>query len=302
MEKIEYGDINKFLVSTGIVFITLSALIPYFYLKEDFGIYLSSADISKLEAPVRTLILDKQSKVIFIQQIIPWISLAFLTIGLIAVIIGLVRWSRRQQKIDEKFDKEILKLDLEIESLTPEERIEKAKNEAREIELAEQIANQVAEIQTGRPNNTHLEYLEIERTIYKMFNDVKSKNFDILTDQKLGNRFYIDAIFKATNTKFADRIVEIKYFKKHLSMNILAQSVHQLNTYATYYKTNSYKNVVPVLLVVYNSNLISLENVEKAKSEIMEFAVSLPNLKRLKVEFIDKDKVQFFQPIKLFSK
>lgn len=58
MEKIDYGDINKFLVSIGIVLIGLSVLTPFLYLKEDFGIYLSEEEISKYEQPIKSLIID----------------------------------------------------------------------------------------------------------------------------------------------------------------------------------------------------------------------------------------------------
>lgn len=41
-------------------------------------------------------------------------------------------WYKRQIKIDEKFHKEISGLDLEIRSLTPDEKIEKVEAEVRE--------------------------------------------------------------------------------------------------------------------------------------------------------------------------
>ena len=126
MQKIDYGDINKFLVSIGLVLIALAVLTPYLYLKEDFGLYIEQSKIDQMQEPIKELITEKQNQVIKFQTFIPWVSLSFFLLGLTSTIIGLVRWFKRQSKIDEKFDKELQKLDLEITSLTPEEKEEKA--------------------------------------------------------------------------------------------------------------------------------------------------------------------------------
>lgn len=60
MQKIEYGDVNRFLVSMGIILIGLSILAPYFYLKEDFGIFLEQSQIEKLQAPLKEIIETKK--------------------------------------------------------------------------------------------------------------------------------------------------------------------------------------------------------------------------------------------------
>lgn len=294
MEKIDYGDINKFLVSIGIVLIGLSVLTPFLYLKEDFGIYLSEEEISKYEQPIKSLIIDKQFQVIKIQKIIPFISIILLFLGLSSTSVGLYRWFQRQSKIDEKFDKEIQKLDLEIESLTPEEKIEKAKQEVQEIELAEQLESIQTVNKTVRTNSRYLDYMNIEQALYKSFQNLKNPNFEVFTEQKLGNRFYIDLLLKAKSKKFADRIIEIKYFKKHLPLSTVNQALHQLNTYVSYYKENANKAVVPVLLIVYNNENIKPENILFFKTKIVDFSSDLPNMNRLKVEFIDENTLDKF--------
>ena len=133
MKKIEYGDVNKFLVSIGIVLVTLAILAPYLFLKEDFGLYLEQEKLMKLQDPIKALIKDKQNKIILIQEYLPLISLTLLGLGALSIIVGLFRWFRRQSKIDEKFDKEIVKLDLEVTALRPEEIKRKAEDEIQPI-------------------------------------------------------------------------------------------------------------------------------------------------------------------------
>lgn len=236
----------------------------------------------------------KQFQVIKIQKIIPFISIILLFLGLSSTSVGLYRWFQRQSKIDEKFDKEIQKLDLEIESLTPEEKIEKAKQEVQEIELAEQLESIQTVNKTVRTNSRYLDYMNIEQALYKSFQNLKNPNFEVFTEQKLGNRFYIDLLLKAKSKKFADRIIEIKYFKKHLPLSTVNQALHQLNTYVSYYKENANKAVVPVLLIVYNNENIKPENILFFKTKIVDFSSDLPNMNRLKVEFIDENTLDKF--------
>lgn len=58
MQKIDYGDINKFLVSIGLVLIALAVLTPYLYLKEDFGLYIEQSKIDQMQEPIKELITE----------------------------------------------------------------------------------------------------------------------------------------------------------------------------------------------------------------------------------------------------
>lgn len=293
MQKIDYGDINKFLVSIGLVLICLAILTPYFYLKEDFGLYIEQEAIEKFQEPIQKIITAKQEQVIKIQKILPLISIGLLILGLISSIIGLVRWLKRQAKLDEKFDKEIQILDLEIESLTPEEKEEKAKKEIHEIELEEEVQPVIRTITT--PTRTdYRDYIKIEQDITRVFEKYKSPNFEILPQQRLGNKFEIDLLLKAKPKKYSDRIVEIKYFRNQLPLSIIIKALHQLNTYISYYKNAAKKQVIPVLLIIYNKDVIDSERILKYQDRIKDYSQDIPNLNRLKVEFIPETKIENF--------
>ncbi|MDY7397011.1 hypothetical protein UMM65_17330 [Aureibaculum sp. 2210JD6-5] len=301
MQKIDYGDINKFLVSIGLILIGLAVLVPYLYLKEDLGLYLERSQIDKLQEPIKELITSKQNQVIKIQKFIPWISLSFLLLGLTSSIIGLVRWFKRQSKLDEKFDKEIQKLDLEIDSLTPEEKRQKAIKEVNEIEKEEQLEPEIPTTTDSR-NQVYLNYMNVENNIIKVFEQYISPNFDILSQQRLGNRFEIDILLKAKTKKLSDRIVEIKYFRKQLPFSIVEKSLQQLNTYISYYKQAANKQVVPVLLLVYKKEAVSSERIVQYQSRIIDYSQKIPNLNRLKVEFIEESQIEKFNVQRILKK
>jgi hypothetical protein len=301
-EKIDYGDINKFLVSIGLVLIALAVLTPYLYLKEDFGLYIEQSKIDQMQEPIKELITDKQNQVIKFQGFVPWVSLSFFLLGLASTIIGLVRWFKRQSKIDEKFDKELQKLDLEITSLTPEEKEEKAKQEVEEIESVEQ---QVTPTTVARPS-THSDYvkayMQIEKGLTDVFENYKSPNFDVLSQQRLGNRFAIDILLQAKTKRFLDRIVEIKYFRNRLSPKIIRDTIYRLNTQVSYYNQASNRRVVPVLLIVYSKDSTTAEDILKFQNRIIDDSQDIPNLDRLKVEFIEENEIEKFDVRRIIKK
>ena len=64
---------------------------PYFYFKENFGLYIDPDTFNKFSAPITNLILSKQSQVIEIQKLIPWVILVLFVVGLTSLIVGLAR-------------------------------------------------------------------------------------------------------------------------------------------------------------------------------------------------------------------
>lgn len=287
MQKIDYGDINKFLVSIGILLIGLAILTPYLYLKEDFGLYMEYSQIEKLPPPIQELIYSKQDKIIIIQKFILWISLGFLAFGLIFFITGLVRWFKHQSKLDNKFDKEVLKLDLEISSLTPEETEQKTIKEINEIEYDQQLRPKASIITTSNKQNYLNNYMNIENIIIKVFETYNSKYYDVLSQQRLGNKFEIDILIKSKNENLSDSIVEIKYFRKHISSTIIQQTLQRLNTVISYYNQATKKEAIPALILVYSKEAVSLEKIVKYQNLINDYSKSIPDLNRLKVEFIE---------------
>lgn len=289
MQKIEYGDINRFFVSIGLILIGLSILSPYLYLREDFGIYLSQAEFDGLQNSVKELVLDKQNKVQKLQSMFFCIPLVLSILGVLFVIIGLFRWFKRQGKIDEKFDRELDKLNLEIQSLTTEEREEKVMQEVQELQLVEKKKpNQIQQ-------RVFKKYIEVEESVTAIFRNYNTQNFDILSQQRMGNKFEIDILLKAKTKGFADRIVEIKYFNDSvISMPIISSTMHRLNSYITYYKKATKKVVVPILIIVYNKEKVNINGIKKCDSIINKNKNDFPNLKRLKMVYLDENEIDKF--------
>ncbi len=240
MEKIDYSDINKFLVSIGLVLIAFSIIAPYIFLKEDFSIYINKSELVKYDLEIRNIITQKQNLIFNIQSKISCFSISLFILGLISIITGLFRWFKRQSKIDEKFDKELFKLDLEIKSLTPQEKIEKIENEVEEIQIAEQLESNITpDYSKENKEILYNVYKNIETTFYNKFKKYNSLNFEVLTEQKIGLRTYIDVLMKSKSLANKDRLIEIKYYKNQIPITSLLLNLTQLKTNIAVYKKKS---------------------------------------------------------------
>lgn len=303
MEKIDYSDINKFLVSIGLVLIAFSIIVPYIFLKEDFSIYINKSELVKYDLEIRNIITQKQNLIYNIQSKIGCFSISLFILGLISIITGLFRWFKRKSKIDEKFDKELFKLDLEIKSLTPQEKIEKIENEVEEIQIAEQLESNITpDYSKENKEILYNVYKNIETTFYNKFKKYNSLNFDVLTEQKIGLRTYIDVLMKSKSLAYKDRLIEIKYYKNQIPITSLLLNLTQLKTNVTVYKKTTKRKVVPVLLLVYNPEKINSENIKVYKSAIEHFNSNHDDLINLKYEFINEVEIESFDVKKLLKK
>jgi len=293
MQKIECGDINRFFVSIGLFLIGFALIIPYFYLKEDFGLYLKEEDVAKFDEQIVEIIRAKRNQVACLQKIIPFVSLTLIIGGIVFCFIGIKRWLKRQVKLDEKLDNKVAKSKLDLKDSTPEERVVNAKKETAETEIAEQLESGAEKPQNLKTEG-YLSYMAIEDKFFNYFKSVKNSNFDIFQQPKIGNRFFVDILLRAKTNKYSDRIIEIKYFKNQLPLSSIEDSITKLATYISYYKENTNKRVIPILLIVYSSEKLDKAKVFLYKKKIIEYSQGIPELDRIKVEIIQESKMNEF--------
>ena len=284
MQKIEFGDINRFFVSIGLFLMGFALIIPYFYLKEDFGLYLKEDDIAKYDV-----------------QMIPFVSAGLIFGGIVFCYIGIRRWLKLQAKLDEKLNNEVEKSKLDLKTSTPEQRIVNAKKEVAETEIAEQLESNT-ELQQSTNNRGYLNYMAIEDKFFNYFKSAKNSNFDILQQPRIGNRFFVDILLRAKSNKFSDRIIEVKYFQNQLPLSSIEDSIMKLATYISYYRENTNKRVIPILLIVYKGEKISDAKILEYKRRILEYTKGIPELDRIKVELIKELELDQFDVKQLLKR
>ena len=95
MEKLNYNDFNKFLVSLGVILIGLALLIPWLFLKESYNIP-SKSEIDSLTEISKNIFEVKQGYLLIFSNLIPWISVFLIIAGIFLAVSGLTRWYKKQ--------------------------------------------------------------------------------------------------------------------------------------------------------------------------------------------------------------
>lgn len=248
-QKLEYTDLNRFLVSIGLLMIVFAIIMQWLFLRENFDLLITVEELAKLTEDSKTIIESRQNNLIRIIRVSPWISLVFAVVGLLSMVIGIVRWYRKQNLLDER------------DSLTNE----KMKNELAAMtqkQIEEKVAREVEQVHEGTGDlvnrNTLInEYLSIEKMVTQVVNGTFFNEYEILPNYSLKHSdSEIDIILKpriiSKDTSPYHILIEIKYFSENrLRKNILSKSTQQLNwTMNSYMHNVSISKVAGVVLII----------------------------------------------------
>src|ERR1700733_15089362 len=142
MDKFEFSDLYKFLVSAGIVLIGLSVVLPWLYLREPFDLLIEREKLATLTQTAQVLIQSRQNLVAIIYYVIPWVSVILFMIGTGSVIFGLFKWFKKQSILDSKELLDLRMLKKKLGKMTAGEIDEKS---SREYEKISEEEDQVEE-------------------------------------------------------------------------------------------------------------------------------------------------------------
>lgn len=245
--KFEFGDLYKFIVSLGVVLITLSIVAPWLFLKEPFDLFRSEAEINGLSESARAVIIERQHAVAFIVAFIPWFSLIGSFAGGLFIYLGLKKWHRNQLHIDEQ-----TRLDVEIKKQSLRDA---TKDEIEEKETSEYESLQVAEGQNVNSyivNSFRAQYSKVEELVYSKLASVYKNKFNV-SHNKMVADVELDILLRGKSVLARDYIVEVKYIRKGFNYGWLREA-YLKNIYAksVYYQvTNKLPNTL--LLIVIDS-------------------------------------------------
>ena len=155
MNKLEFGDVNKFLTSLRLIFIALSFALPWFFTQQKTLLTIKESDLKSFTLQAQEVLISQQNLLLQISKHILIISILLFIVGILVLIVGIVRWWRRQNVIDEIQDEDLVFKKMQNFSwLEKRETIEEELNN-----LGEEI--QPLEIKTAIDN-----YIEIENIVF----------------------------------------------------------------------------------------------------------------------------------------
>lgn len=282
VDKLKYDSFYKFLVSLGIILITLpfAGLIYISNFKvtlidEEEYKNLSDYSVSSLEYKQRLYeLLDK-----YFPKMIP----VFLILGVIFLLLGGIHWFIMQRELDKQLrsDTKLKESDLQLKQMSVAEVLDKVKQEIEDEDAAEKLVENT-EIDNNVDNKTNdnnehqvaidnsnekektepataenkidsiqnrmLKYIDIEEKVCEILTQRYSSQYTVLKNVKIGEG-YFDAIAVPWSDDEPEIIFEIKYCQS-VFYSLELSEVIKLRRLNDIYKRAYDKNCKLIYIVV----------------------------------------------------
>ncbi len=266
MDKLNFSHFYKFIVSLGIALVLFSISIPYFFLKESYGLFITSKKMLCLSNESINILQQKQFIYSIVSTIIPFVVIALFIIGSGFFIWGLIGWYNKQKDFDRKISLENKKLEKEIENMSPEEIVEKAISETNYIEDDMNLL-------INNEDSPIFAYLKVEILVIKLLKMGFSKKYRVNPNQKiLFNKGYyaFDVLLLSLNNSEPDVIIEIKLSRRGYSKHLFKETIEKLREPSKQYSKRTNKNIKIVCLFVYDNETISDKKLSKYEIDFLE--------------------------------
>jgi len=238
MNKPEYSDLYKFVVSLGVILLSFAILLPWLFLQEPFDSLITSSQIAELTPIGQTLVISRQTKGLWLIQNIVWISSIPAALGLITLVGGLYLWQRKQKNVDQKDELELEKLRLEIRKMSPEQIALKVVRETEE-QVQDSLDTKSQPIETAEKITIINKYFEIEKRLVEKLN-VCFGIPNVRSNQQIGDN-QIDLIVRIDSHERL--FIEVKYFTNPSNLRVsLQKTADMLDTVVSKYNSLRVKN------------------------------------------------------------
>lgn len=278
LRNIDFSDIHKFIVSTGLVLIFFAILVPWLFFREKFDLLLNIDDLNKLTDVAQNLITYRQETLLTTVKILPYLSGGLFLIGVVLVIYGLIKWNKKQKVVDEHQEILLSKTKKEIETMSLDEKIKSIVKETEE-EVETNTNNNNSNLQNNydlykKQQAVVSKYIEVEAKIFEKVTCSYSNYYEIKPNMRIGTQEF-DIIMSSNSRE--DVILEIKYFRKINSIMKLNNTINQLNNllmnYSNYIKQKATARIIIVLPTLQYDEVIKnddfMKSFEKSNFEII---------------------------------
>jgi hypothetical protein len=227
--KFEFGDLYKFVVSLGVVLISLSILAPWLFLKEPFDLFKTQAELTAVNEVARNAILQRQETVAFILRFLPWFSAIGFVCGAAFIYVGLKRWHANQLLLDEQTKIEV---ELKKQSLRDATKDEIALAAASDLEVAS-VQKAVADEYKLRAYEAT--YAQLEKQVADRLRVLYPAKYGVELNKMIGG-VEIDILLRGKTRLTKDMIIEIKSIRRGFNYGwlreVLLKNIYAKNIYA----------------------------------------------------------------------
>lgn len=284
IENLQYDSFYKFIVSIGTILIVAPIIGLHYLVSGSYDIILSKQEFNNLSETSLQLISNKQKWINIVFNILPYLFIALIFIGLICIIIGGNKWYNIQKKLDEGLIIDIQEKQYNYQKMTSSEIAEKALNDSinnpnetnshSTTEPYQSLDHRSRMIQRG---------FEVENAYFRyLFKNMKNK-YTLRKNIKVGDvGFDIIATSKYDNIDF---LYEIKYWLNPSAKSNLRHLLSKAESAGITYENTAHRNFRFKIIIV---------TVEENISVFEDYATKLLNEKHysfIDIEFIDEKSI-----------
>lgn len=264
MDKLQYDSFHKFIVSLGIILITLP-IVAYIFVIKSEPIILSQSDFNTLSTFTLNNISEKEHIIEIFTRCLSFASIILILSGIVLITYGCKKWSKIQKQLDAQIEYDTTIKQINAQKMSaPEIALKTAEevSEAETIEKCDEISNNTANI-ISMSQNHMLKYMQIEDSCFSKISDQYSKRYILKRYLRIGKYEYdFIGISKKDNV---DLIFEVKYWRQIPPTQILETTLQRLFASGKNYENNAHRNFKIILIIVSPK-----EKINKIKSRIVD--------------------------------
>ena len=283
MNKPEYGDLYRFIVSIGILLIASSVAIPWLFLNQPFHSEMSLTEINNLTENAQRLIQIRQNSALWILQNFMWVSIILATLGVLTIIFGIFKWNQKQKLLDRTDELHKEKLEKEVKRMSPEQIALKATQDSIAADW-ETTDDEYLVDSIRKSDEKIIKYFDVENIVLKKLNQCYNSR-NVYTHRIVGDH-EIDVIIR---TKQSERVlIEIKRLTSYKQSENFYHSIEKQleSTIRSYKELSPSRKLLGLGIVIIDIDDQHIYKNEEFQSQINK-NTNTPILVFHKKEFVD---------------
>ncbi len=244
MDRLEFGDFDKFLVSLGAVLLISSVAIPWLILREPFDLTIPVSQLDTFTPEAQSIVAHRQAFSAILIRAAPFVGAILFLLGCFCTARGLVGWRRRQRVYDRRTELEVEKLSLEIRQMTPSEVEQRAVSELQEIE----------EFEPGEPPEAPMgtraqSYIQRERALASVLTSCLADRYSPSEYVRVGPVEF-DLIMRTKNPREYDLLFEFKFVRKGFKYGWLKEASLKALYMSEIYEDHAANASAPFIVII----------------------------------------------------
>lgn len=282
MDKLNFSDLYKFLVSVGITMILIGLLFPFLVTLDSRTIAIEKNALEQINENGKKILELKLNHVTWLMTYWKLISSITVLLGVLFTSIGLWKWLERQKKRDAKFD-----LDLIISEQYSIS--ESAKSQTLDEEAA-QIEDFDSNIIIDRKDFIQKSKI-VENIIFTKLSTYYTSNYIPQFNVEFKASQFDIILMSKQNEKRGDVIVEVK-FLKGFAIESIQSDLRKLINHISRYKSETARNVTVVIIYI-TDNETWKSQFKNNKSRFQDYCLKMGTKVRVKIfDFINLEDIE----------